>query len=78
MITIHPTELVFWVFVILIINLEIIFDMIEFYYMEQRSKRLMRTYLESSILTLLMTILIFIYINLNGYINYVLSIFLNK
>jgi hypothetical protein len=64
MITIHPIELNFWGLVILIINLQMIYDLTKIYYMEQISKILMFSYLESFLLSVLMIILIYIYIDM--------------
>ena len=63
MIKIHTNEENFWLLVIIVINLQIIYDTTKFYFMEDRSKRLLRTYLQSYILTVLMTILIYLYID---------------
>lgn len=63
MLKIHQNEINFWLVVIIILNLQIIYDTTKFYLMEHRSKRLIIKYLESNILSLLMTILIYLYID---------------
>lgn len=63
MLKIDPHELNLWLVVIIILNLQIIYDTTKFYLMEHRSKRLIIKYLKSNILSLLMTILIYLYID---------------